>query len=241
MRVFLAVVLALLLMAPVAMAYTINDAVPDAIGYPTYETYGMNVLNWTPGVNSGGVAFQIFTNFPVGGNVIGAWNTTPADLFITENYLGVDYQWAIPLVSRTGFTAGTMYAVGSYLTSTDEYNAIGGGGYTYNANFPVLVNSVGDNYGFASFGGGSVNWVAQAGLPDWRIDVQTGMWEDDAFATLTFKWGTATCANDILTGQVGGGGEPQVPIPPTALLLGSGLLGMVGLGWRRKRSQAQEF
>jgi hypothetical protein len=28
-----------------------------------------------------------------------------------------------------------------------------------------------------------------------------------------------------------------VPIPPTALLLGSGLLGLVGLGWRRKKTQ----
>ena len=27
------------------------------------------------------------------------------------------------------------------------------------------------------------------------------------------------------------------PVPPTALLLGSGLLGLVGLGWRRKKSQ----
>ena len=27
-----------------------------------------------------------------------------------------------------------------------------------------------------------------------------------------------------------------VPIPPSALLMGSGLLGLVGLGWRRKRS-----
>jgi hypothetical protein len=27
-----------------------------------------------------------------------------------------------------------------------------------------------------------------------------------------------------------------VPIPPTVLLLGSGLLGLVGLGWRRRKS-----
>jgi hypothetical protein len=28
-----------------------------------------------------------------------------------------------------------------------------------------------------------------------------------------------------------------VPVPPSALLLGSGLLGLVGLGWKRKKSQ----
>ena len=27
----------------------------------------------------------------------------------------------------------------------------------------------------------------------------------------------------------------QVPIPPSAMLLGSGLLGLVGLGWRRRK------
>jgi len=27
-----------------------------------------------------------------------------------------------------------------------------------------------------------------------------------------------------------------VPLPPTALLLGSGLLGLVGLGWRRRKT-----
>jgi hypothetical protein len=29
---------------------------------------------------------------------------------------------------------------------------------------------------------------------------------------------------------------PAVPLPPSAMLLGSGLLGLVGLGWRRKQS-----
>jgi hypothetical protein len=33
--------------------------------------------------------------------------------------------------------------------------------------------------------------------------------------------------------------ESAVPIPPTAFLLGTGLLGLVGLGWRRRKfSQA---
>ena len=37
------------------------------------------------------------------------------------------------------------------------------------------------------------------------------------------------------SGYVGEACNP-IPIPPSALLMGSGLLGLVGLGWRRKRS-----
>lgn len=44
-------------------------------------------------------------------------------------------------------------------------------------------------------------------------------------------------ATDSLNGHfmVGGLDYGAVPIPPTALLLGSGLLGLVGLGWRRRK------
>jgi hypothetical protein len=34
------------------------------------------------------------------------------------------------------------------------------------------------------------------------------------------------------------GSTSTVPLPPTALLLGSGLLGLVGLGWRRSRKES---
>lgn len=230
----LLVVLMAMAMPLFGHAYTINDSpANDAIGYPIYETYGMNVINYTPGVNSGNIQLQMFTNYPVTGNTTGSWNTFPADIFIVENYYGVDYNWAIPLVAHDGFTPGTMYAVGTFLTSTDVYNSIGGGGYNYNPNVPVLLQTVGDNYGWAGIGGGSVNVTALAGLPDFQYNITLGAYQDDPFGTWAFTWGTATCANDILTGQVGGGGN-VVPIPGSLILLGSGLLGMVGLRVRKR-------
>jgi hypothetical protein len=238
-RFFLALVCAVILavLPTMGLAYDINDSVPDAIGTPTYETYGMNVVNWTPGVNGGNIQFNLFSNYAGVDTVLGSppWTTTLADLFITENYFGVDYQWAIPLASRPGFTAGTMYAVGTALTSTDVYNANGGGAYTFNPNINVQIATIGNNYGWTSIGGGSVaSFGPDASMPYYQYQVTTGIYEDDPFATMTFLWGTATCANDILTGQVGGGGNPNVPIPPTALLLGSSLLGLVGLKkWKK--------
>ena len=228
---------AILALAPVmASAYDINGDPGATIGYPTYATYGLNAVNYTPGINNGGIILNLFTNFPQAGVVCNGsppWNTQPADVFITENYYGNNYSWAIPLVDRTGFTAGTMYAVASFLTS-DQFDPSGGTGYIFNANVPVQVATVGNNYGWTSIGGGSVTWTALAGLPDYEVSVVTGAWQDDPFGTWTITWGTATCANDVLTGTIGGGGNPNVPIPPTALLLGSGLLGLAGLGWRRK-------
>jgi hypothetical protein len=221
---FYAALLVCLMALPIGVqAYSVGDSPSDAIG-TEFEGYGINVINWTPGLNSGNLAFDIFTDYPKAGITVGDWATTAADLFFTETYHGSDYLWALPLVSHGGFAAGTMYAVGSFLVSDDFDPSLGS--YIYNHNVPVQVSAIGNNYGWDSFGGGSVVWndLGTSGNPDWRIRVTTGIWEDDANASMKLLWGTATCGNDVI----------ETPEPATMLLLGLGLVG-VGL-LRRKQS-----
>lgn len=197
-----------------ALAYTINDPSNDAIG-TAFESYGIDIFNYF----TGPITFSLYTDYPQAGITVSGWATTPADLFIRETYYGNQYLWAIPLVSRAGFDAGTMYAVGTYKIS-DEFEP-SGGGYSYNHNIPVQIATVGNNYGYTSFGGGSVNWfdLAPGSHPDWRVDIVTGgLYQDDPNGKYSLLWGTATCANDVV-----------VPIPGAVWLMGSGLVGLWGL------------
>ncbi len=53
-------------------------------------------------------------------------------------------------------------------------------------------------------------------------------------AGFAFVWGTGTCGNDAIVNGLAAGVAP-VPLPPSVLLLGSGLLGLALLGFRRKK------
>ena len=206
-------------------AYTINDTVPDAIGVRTFEGYGINVYNYTPGVNSGGIVIDLFTNYPQAGLTVGSWITKPADLFIKETYYGNSYLWAIPLVDHgDGFPVGTMYAVKSYNVS-DFYEPVGGG-YTYNHNVPVHIATQGSNYGWGSIGSFSVTWdtLVPPGSPDWRIHITSNIYQDDPNGVFSFTWGTATCANDVISGTV--------PEPGILILLGIAMSAIGAASWK---------
>ncbi|MFA6193551.1 MAG: hypothetical protein WC726_01675 [Parcubacteria group bacterium] len=175
-----------------AQAFTITDPSNDAIGTAVFETYGMNVYNYTPGANLGAIKFSLFTNFPQAGTTVNGsppWTVTPADVFITETYFGNQYTWAVPLVTHGSFSAGSMYAVGSSFTS-DHFDPSGGTGYVYNHNVPVQIATVGNNYGYSSFAGGPVSWnsLGSPGLPDWRVDVTLGVFQDDPNGVYSFLW-----------------------------------------------------
>lgn len=123
-----------------------------------------------------------------------------------------------------------MYAVDTFHVS-DYYDPFGGAGYIYNHNMAVTIATLGNNYGWSSFPGGSVTWnsLGLPGNPNYRIDVDIPIYEDDPNGIFALNWGTATCANDVVSGQV----PNSVPEPTTLLLLGCGIVGLAGFERRR--------
>jgi hypothetical protein len=198
-RIVVAVlVLCLIGFAGNGFSYTINDPPDDAFMGNVFETYGANISN----IYSAPIVVDLFTNFP--NAEVRA--QTPADLFLYETRYGIEYPWAVPLVSHDVFTRGSLYPVG-----------------TTTPNFPVNILTKGNNYGWVdAISTGTVDWITLSpGNPNFDIRiVLTSFYETDPNGSLRILWGTATCANDILEGSTP---PSSVPEPTTLLLVGSGL------------------
>jgi hypothetical protein len=180
----------------------------------------------TFGANLNGGMFTIFTNWNPNkdGSVDAAVKT--ADLFIDA---GCDGTWDYAIRLDTLLGTGGVYANPTYTTSDDIFKTKTGliyGGKSDDTDpnlVPVKANS-------ASTDTTSVIWtLGNIGLNN---QVAIDLAEFDLKGQWCFVWGTATCSNDAFAGVV------PVPLPPTVLLIGSGLLRVGLLRWRRRGLKA---
>jgi len=212
-----------------ATTYTINDLDDDATSYnnETFESYGINVWAFTPGVNNGYIYFGLYTDLP------DTKASEVADLFIYEKHYGNEYLWAIPLTSHDNFVAGNLYAVESYRTAADF-------GSNLNQNVPVRIESLGSNYGHQEARGYGINWVSNIGHSDYNvgpadyiIDPTISGYEEDPNGNFRLYWATTVYGTDIVTGNVIPETTP-VPIPASVLLFGTGAISLLAGKRRRK-------
>ena len=216
----------LFLVASGAWAYNFND-VTKVQEWQYSSPYGSG--NWTDvigdanyfdtfGANLSGSTFTIFTNWNPGKD--GYFGVKTADLFIDNNSNGT-FDYAIRLDTLTG--TGMVYTDPIYDTSQD---LLSGTGYIYGGRYnqaspsavPVWVTS-------STNSGTSVVWTYGSGNLNNQVAVNlSGL---NLGSNWSFVWGTATCSNDAL------GGDVQVPEPSTMLLLGSGLIVLVGYGRKK--------
>lgn len=207
-----------------AMAYDINDTTlvqPWRIGAPTGGAFvdvigAANVFD-TFGADVSGTTLTIYTNwFP--GTVSISPLVVTADLFLDTD---ADGFW------NYGIQLDTLTGTGNVLNALSFSNAdliFSGTGFTYGGLYdPVNFLDTAVKATGAVLDTTSVVWTA--GAPN-KVDIDlTGL----VGSSYNFFYGTATCANDGFAGDV-------VPVPASLLLLGSGLLGLVGLGARKKNN-----
>jgi len=187
----------------------------DVIGYGfLFETYGATYdtdsqrltieTNWKgPGANFFGIkAADLFLDV----DVDGTWDLAVG---LSKNRLNQVY-----------YSPSTL----TYYTSEDKLAGAGiiyGGRYSESNPQPVPVEAK-----YSSLDTtipGLVEWRKSG---HWFVTINLGRLSNydyfDPSSGFAFLWGTATCANDTIVGVYAPVGV--VPLPPSALLLGSGLL-----------------
>ncbi|MGO9177501.1 MAG: hypothetical protein ACLQED_15400 [Desulfobaccales bacterium] len=183
--------------------------------FPVIASSGDNNFN-IQGANLVGSNLEIFTSWP--GATGGDLGAVAADLFLYS----AGQSWAVRL-SNTSGQMGGLFINPTYNNPISYFSSTGyiyGGAYDEANPQPVPVWANGSPIGYqaVTWGTGVVE-VSLAGITGFNI------------GDFSFIYPSATCANSVLIGSV--------PLPPSVLLLGTGLLGLALLGFPRKRRASQ--
>jgi hypothetical protein len=152
------------------------------------------------------------------------------------------------LVLPTSGSGGTLKTVTDVTTSKTLWSPYGswiyGGEYrksdtsASSGNVPVLATGSSDTTsGITASWSNNINTnpYYQANAGDYILSILFPGLDGNNGNDIVFLWASGTCANGVVFGTYDNPlSPPGVPVPPSALLLGSGLLGLALLRHRRK-------